>query len=285
MTIREGYIPTADGPRLFCRMIGDGGHALVIPNGPPLTDQFSTLANGRTLVLYDARNRGQSDLIDDQSQIAKGILHDVDDIESVRRHLHLATIDLLGHSYMGLGVILYAMRFPQHVRRIVQIGPVAPTPGTQYSPDLSYVDDVMTATLVELRALLSQPASADPETACRHLWQTLRRIYVVNPSDVDKLDGWQRCHLATERRAAQYIGDRLIPSYMAMHITSSDIEAVTMPVLTIHGRKDRTAPYGGGRDWAAMLPDGRLLTIDDGGHMPWIEAPIEVLSAIDDFLR
>ena len=284
-TMTEGYIPTVDGARLFVRKIGDGGHTLVVPNGAPLFNHFSALANGRTLVLYDARNRGQSDLIDDPSKIAKGIAHDVDDIESVRRYFDLASIDLLGHSYMGLTVVLYAMRFPHHVRRMIQIGAVAPTPAKQYPPDFSYVDDVMTETMTELRDFFSKPMPADPEAACRQLWQTLRRIYVVNQRDVDKLDMWQRCHLATERQAMQYATEVLIPSYMGLTIGPADLEAVTMPVLTIHGRKDRSGPYGGACDWAAILPNGRLLLIEDAGHVPWIDAPAAVFSAIDQFLQ
>jgi pimeloyl-[acyl-carrier protein] methyl ester esterase len=69
-----------------------------------------------------------------------------------------------------------------------------------------------------------------------------------------------------------------------MSLKPTDVAMVTMPVLTIHGRKDRSAPYGGGQDWANLLPNGRLLTIEDGGHVPWIEAPTQVLSAIERFL-
>src|SRR5215831_15003754 len=105
MTVTKGYIPTADNTRLFFQKLGDGADALLVPNGPPLLDQFSRLAQGRTLILYDARNRGQSDSIEDPAKIAKGFVHDVDDVDAVRRHFDLATIDLLGHSYMGLVVI------------------------------------------------------------------------------------------------------------------------------------------------------------------------------------
>jgi pimeloyl-ACP methyl ester carboxylesterase len=58
---------------------------------------------------------------------------------------------------------------------------------------------------------------------------------------------------------------------------------VTNPVLTIHGRKDRNAPYGAGREWAWMLPESRLLTIDEGAHAPWIEAPAKMFGAIREF--
>jgi pimeloyl-ACP methyl ester carboxylesterase len=33
--------------------------------------------------------------------------------------------------------------------------------------------------------------------------------------------------------------------------------ALRIPVLTIHGTQDRNAPFGGGREWVAHLPEAR----------------------------
>jgi pimeloyl-ACP methyl ester carboxylesterase len=49
-------------------------------------------------------------------------------------------------------------------------------------------------------------------------------------------------------------------------------------------RKDRSAPYGGGREWALWWPEARLLTIEDGGHAPWIESP-DVSNDVAEFLE
>jgi pimeloyl-ACP methyl ester carboxylesterase len=60
---------------------------------------------------------------------------------------------------------------------------------------------------------------------------------------------------------------------------------VTMPVLTVHGRQDRNAPYGAGREWASKLRDARLLTLDNAAHQSWVDEPDTVVSAIDEFLN
>jgi len=54
------------------------------------------------------------------------------------------------------------------------------------------------------------------------------------------------------------------------------VARVRMPVLTVHGKMDRNAPYGGGREWAATLPDGRLATVKEGAHNPWVDEPAVV---------
>ena len=123
----EGYVTTDDDVRLWFQTVGTGSQVVVIPNGIVLLDDFRPLADGRTLVFYDVRNRGRSDTLTDPAKLARGIHNDVDDLDAVRRHLALDRVNLIGHSYMGLMVILYAMKYPSHVDRIVQQHPVGGT--------------------------------------------------------------------------------------------------------------------------------------------------------------
>jgi pimeloyl-ACP methyl ester carboxylesterase len=60
---------------------------------------------------------------------------------------------------------------------------------------------------------------------------------------------------------------------------------VSAPVLTIHGTADPNAAVEGGRAWAAMLPNARLVEIEGVGHAPWLEAPGEFFAKVDAFLR
>ena len=122
----EGYVTTDDGVRLWFQTVGSGPQVVVLPNGFHLLEDFSCLAPGRTLVFYDVRNRGRSDTVTDPALLERGIHNDVDDLDAVRRHFGLDRLVLIGHSYMGLMVILYAMKYPAHVDRIVQIGADGP---------------------------------------------------------------------------------------------------------------------------------------------------------------
>ena len=71
----------------------------------------------------------------------------------------------------------------------------------------------------------------------------------------------------------------------ALDIAQEATIKVSIPVLTIHGRKDRNAPYGGGREWDMLLPNARLITIDDAAHMSWVEFPEIVFPSIELFLN
>src|SRR6185369_16884871 len=112
MPASEGYVTTDDGVRLFFRKVGSGPHAVIVPNAVHMFDGFKRLADRRTVIFFDLRNRGASDSVSDNAKLEKGIHHDVDDLEAVRRHFRMQTVDLIGHSYVGLTVILYALKYP-----------------------------------------------------------------------------------------------------------------------------------------------------------------------------
>jgi proline iminopeptidase len=277
----EGYIPAPDGGRLFYRKIGSGPE-VVIPNGLSIIDDFTCLADQLTLIPYDLRNRGLSDQFRDGSQLRGDIHSDVEDVEAVRRYFGIVNMNLIGHSYIGLLVVLYAMKFPSHVTRIVQIGPMEPEPGREYPAHLTCADGVMQEVFSELGSLRAEAASADPVEFCRKAWSILGRLYVVNPANSSRI-AWGRCELPNERDFLQYWQGNILPSIQKLRIVE-DLAYVTARVLTIHGDRDRNAPYGGGRQWAMRLPDARLVTVPNAAHAPWIEAPDTVFGAIRTFM-
>src|SRR5262245_51882375 len=284
MQTTDGYITMEDGVRLYFEKLGSGPNATVILNGFIYLDDFKYLAAGRTLISLDLRTRGRSDLVSDTSKLKRGIHQDVDDLEVVRRHLGLNQIDLLAHSYAGLTVVLYAMKYSSNVNRIVQISPIPPDGAKQYPAPLSNVDPTLLEFFAKIQELEKERSSEDPVRFCKRFWSLLRVIYVANPADADKILPWERCDLPTERNLMSYWIGSLMPSVQSVKLTESDLAVVKASVLTIHGTKDRSSPYGGARHWASILPDARLLTVENTAHAPWIEAPEKVLGPIQTFL-
>jgi proline iminopeptidase len=282
MQATEGHITTDAGVRLCSQQLGSGPF-LVVPNGICLVGELATLARIRTFLAYDVRNRGRSDLVDEAVAPRRGIHDDVDDLEAVRRHLGIDRLELIGHSYMGLMAILYATKYPSHVERIVQIGPMEPQHGKPYPPELTNVDATLQDVFARLNELQKLRGSVDPEEFCRRFWSILSLIYVVNPGDANRID-WGRCDLPNERNLMKYWTGTILPSIHALEIDEKTVAPVKAPVLIVHGRKDRSAPYGGAREWASILPNARLVTVENAGHAPWIEAPEQVFASIETFL-
>lgn len=285
MIITEGRFTTRDGVRLFYQQHGSAPPSLVIPNGLGYGADFARLASGRTVLAYDLRNRGRSDEVRDDARLEAGIANDVEDLEDLRRHFNLETITLLGHSYLGAVVVLYAVRYPARAGRIVQIGASPPNGSKTYPPSLSGRDETFAAVMAAVAALRADPEPAEPEARCRRFWAALAPLYVFDPRHAHRVEGWGRCELPNERRAFGYLTRHVFPSVQALSLNVSALSTVRCPVLVVHGRRDRSAPYGGARDWAAMLPDAKLLTVDRAAHAPWIEDPDLVGDAVDRFLH
>jgi proline iminopeptidase len=296
----EGYVTTPDGVRLFFETRGTGAQVVMCPGGFHLADDFSYLAEERTLVVYDLRHRGRSDQVTDESKRARGVHHDVQDLEAVRRHFGLDAMALVGHSYIALMVVLYAINRPAHVSRIIQLSPMEPYVGKQYPAHLMCMDEVGRDTLArlgELQARRVGPPEGGPHTAegrspstmtsaefCRAFWTILRPIYVANPADTDRIR-WDRCDLPNEVNFMAHWMGSVLPSLQALTLTPAEAGKASMPVLIVHGRKDRSAPYGGAREWGLLLPNARLITLEHVAHATWIEAPTEVYGAVELFLN
>ncbi|MBZ5577713.1 MAG: alpha/beta hydrolase [Acidobacteriia bacterium] len=256
---------------------------VVIPNRIYLFEDFQGLAQSRTAIFYDPRNRGLSDTVTDEEKLVRGIHHDVDDLEAIRRHYGLDRMAILAHSYIGTAAILFAVAHPHRLSRLVLMGPMPPDPSTEYPAHLRSADGTLEAFYQRFSELRRRAAGLAPGDLCQESWALLRTLYVAAPEDSDRLH-WAPCDVPNEVNFMQPFLKYIMPSLSAVRLTSETLAHVTAPVLIIHGRKDRSSPYGGGRDWARLLPNARLLTIDEAAHVPWIEAPETVYGAIDTFL-
>lgn len=287
MKALESDLTTDDGVRLFMRRLGSGPQLLIVPSAAWLFDDFQRLAHDqtqdRTVVFYDQRNRGRSDAVTDTAKLRDGVHHDVDDLEAVRKHLGAERVDILGHSYLGLAVILYAMKYPQHVRRVIQIGAMPPDMAKQYPPHLTGADATLAEVSAKLAQLGTQAQSDDPTAFMQKAWPLMSQLFVVNPADAARVGAYAST-LPNQAKGMKHMTQNIRPSLFQLHLTRQQLAAVQAPVLTIHGTRDRQAPYGGAIDWVEMLPNAQLVTIKEAAHFPWIERPAEVFGAIEDFL-
>lgn len=279
----ERYVVTADSIRLYVRTLGSGPDTIIIPGAMYLAQDLVRLTPGRTLVLYDPRSRGASDAVLDP--LRSGVEREVTDMEEVRAGLGIDRASIIGWSYLGAVVALYAADHPEHVRSVVQIGPMAPRRATSSvadrrgsppdSADLRYLADLEEAGL----------PSTDPVRYCREF----ARIRLIQPM-MGHAEGAARTRmdpcLYWNEWPTQLFATlgRLLPPDRDWDYTERAAR-VQAPVLTIHGTNDPNAPVEGGREWASLIPNARLLELQGVGHAPWLEAPEEFFTAVDAFLR
>ncbi|HEY1370773.1 MAG TPA: alpha/beta fold hydrolase [Gaiellaceae bacterium] len=63
------------------------------------------------------------------------------------------------------------------------------------------------------------------------------------------------------------------------------LPTLTMPVLVLHRRGDRTVPIGRGRELASLLPNARFVPLGGDAHLPWRDDQRELHRALAGFLH
>lgn len=268
----EGDVTTPDGVKLHYRRLRGGPITIIAPLDFVFHEPFSQFADVATVITYDPRNRGRSTRAADESTWT--IEQDVRDLETLRDALKVEKFVAIGWSYFGKMVTNYAAAHPERVSRIVQLGPGANDYAKAGKPDTSPAGAPEGI----------KPADASPREACLAFWKVFGYAMVGDPKHASRFDPAIYCATENEQQFRRTF-DKLWPTIQASVLSPDELKKVTMPVLVIHGTKDRNAAYADGRAWAATLPDARLITIPNAAHAMWLDDPVTTFGAIRHFLR
>ena len=170
---------------------------------------------------------------------------------------------VLGNGYGGFVALQMAIRHPSLVRGLVlaDCGACFSEPGRQ--------------------AFRAMAAGVDAGGPARIADVAMRRLFAPE---------FQEAHpeLMAERRAAFL---RTAPDVLtaACHaLATLDLRAevgqVRVPVLVLVGGQDEATPPAMSRELAALLPDARLVVLDDCAHVPQLQDPHRFLAAVEPFL-
>lgn len=284
---REGYVQSADGVRIFYRVVGSGADTIVVLNGGPgvghevLAPDLEPLAARHTVVYYDQRGGGRSGLPD---TTLLGMDRFVEDLDAVRRHLGMERMTLLAHSYAPLIGASYARTYPERVRRMIFVGGLGPRREDAIAfgqVRAAQRDSAQTRRWQGIVQRLRSGTAAEAVEACRENTRLMHDIVVAQ--------GWPRprgtsCDAPAEAVLYGYrYTSQLLPRSLGAYDFTREMGAVRAPLLVITGDRDET-PVPAHRAWAAAVPDGRLLVIPGGGHYPHVENPEIFYPAVEAFM-
>lgn len=288
---REGFIAADDGAKLFYKVEGSGPQTLIVVHGGPgnslesVRPDFARLSKGRTVIYYDQRGNGRSDLIDDEARLAIG--RHIADLDAVRRHFGLEKVILLGNSWGGLLISAYATAHPDRVERLILDASAPPRQAllVQSTAEIdrrvdARMDPVERSRLGQLYA--SWPRSKDPVPACKAFYEAILLAYAFDPSQVPP-HGGDMCAGPPEALRRQMPVNKAIWRSLGKFDLRPAVRRVTVPVLVIHGEAD-VIPLQSSEDWAASYPEARLLLIQRAGHLAHLEQPEIFFGAVDKFL-
>jgi len=286
----EGYITSSDGTRLFYKVVGNGPKTLVVLHGGPgntmfsILPDFEPLAKEHTVIYYDQRGNGRSDLVEGSEQLA--ISKHIEDLEAVRQHFNLNKLNLLGNSWGGLLVSFYALEHPDKVKRLVLHSPASPSYAILRTSTPFIYQRIPPESLARFRSM-SIPgvwrSSHDPLALCRRFYELLRPVYFSDITRAEKMRG-DVCAGPIEALRLQPTVNKTIWESLGEWNLISELASLKIPTLVIHGSYDMI-PIESSIAWTEAMPNARLLVIKDSGHMTHIEQPGIFFTAIENFLN
>jgi len=281
----ESWVPVEGGLHLYARVVGQGPVTVIVPGAVYLARDLARFAEGRTLIFYDCRSRGASDFVLDSARL--GVEREIEDLEAVRAHFGVGRTSVVGWSYLGAVVALYAARYTDHVERVLQVSPGALRSETVTAKEQR--GSVPNQKDLERLEKLRQNAkpTQDPVGYCRE-WLKLQLLpQIMGRPEAVSRTSMDPCIYSNEWPDRVFRTLRMVwPPNQPTGVWDFSRQAaeVKAPVLILHGTRDPAAPIEGARDWAAHLPKARLVELDGVGHLPWLEAPDRFFAEVEAFL-
>lgn len=273
------YRVDGNGPLLFLVSPGWGIGSGYMQQG------FKFLQKRFRLVFVDTRGSGLSGRPTDSAQMSSDNM--ADDLEALREHLRLATIQLLGHSNSGAIALSYATRYPKNVAKLVLID----------SQLLGFSAGGDTQTFLEaraddrrfkaaVRAAISyfsgntKPFANDGDLSA--FVAEVLPLYLYRPE--------RKLALAQEHLLVGQISLYAFEAQNSADRTSGSNQTtllgrVVAPVLITVGRHDWICPVSVSERIHAGIPHSRLVTFEESGHMPWLEEPEKFSLELIQFLE
>jgi 3-oxoadipate enol-lactonase len=225
------------------------GVPLVLIHGYPLDHTIWNpvlpyLDNDFDLILPDLRGFGQSGSIPAQYALTDMAA----DLAALLEHLKIEKAVIAGHSMGGYIALAFARAYPRHILGLglVASQPFADTPEKK-AARRQESEHVLTHGVGDVAEGMFTKLTAEP-----NLQTKLRRLMLQQQPE-----GVAGALLAMADRDDS---NELLPSF-------------DFPVAIIHGLVDKIIPIERARDMKALVKNGSLVSIEDAGHMPMMEAP------------
>jgi proline iminopeptidase len=280
----SGFTSTTQIP-LYWAMYGpEGAPRLLVLHGGPgahhdyLLPQMLQLADSCELIFYDQRGGGRSKT-DDRTPITWRT--HVEDLDHVIGELRLDPVTIVGYSWGGLLAILYAIeaaagRTRHRPTRLVLIDPAPVTRAYREDFEREFLRRQSDAAVGKLRADLASSGlrERDPDAYRQRAFELSVAGYFADPAATHDLTPFR-----VTGRVQQSVWESLGQYNL---LAPGQLDSIVVPTLIVHGRQD-PIPLASS-EAAANAMGAQLVVIENAGHVPYVEQPQALFTAVRDFL-
>jgi proline iminopeptidase len=274
----SGFTKSTSAPLYWVRYGPAGKDPLVVLHGGPGADheyllpQMLHLAEKHDVLFYDQRGGGRSRTNDQEPVTWR--TH-VEDLAAIAREFALDPFIVVGYSWGGLLATLYALEAVESpVDRLVLMDPAPFARRYRMQFEDEFRRRQQDPAIQKMRAELEASGlrESDPDAYRQRLFELSVAGYFAHPENARNLTPF-RVIARSQQTVWDSLGDYdLFPRLHEIHC----------PTLIVHGRDD-PIPVASSIEGAKRM-NARLVLLDDCGHVPYVEQPAGLFSALDEFL-
>jgi proline iminopeptidase len=269
-----------DGCMLWAERTGSGPPLLLCHGGPGLWDMFAPVAamlgDVATVIRWDQRGGGRSER---RGPYTVGRF--IADVDAVRLRHAGARMALLGHSWGATLALLYALRHPGRVSKLIYVSGVGIDGERSWKP--AYEQN--------LRMRLGEQQIRWDDLRARVRTDDEERDLAVlqwSADFADSASAFTHAHgMATPWFDVNDECNKVINAEVRTHLEKSDVamecRELAVPALVLDGAED-IRPRSAVESLLRALPIVRRVSFAGVGHVPWLEVPDRFRRAVIDFL-
>ena len=280
VTAQDGFIKVSENSRLHYRIAGTGADTVVVPDGAWQFPYYKKFGTGVVYIIYDVGSRGYSD-----KTPSVGIMHDVEDLEAVRKHFKIKKMNVIGWSYLGGVAALYASKYPEFTRSVILVGPIPLRAGEEFDAYVKSTVERRSKLLDdELEKLKASGTHKDePEAYCRKFYEATIYAIIFKSNNAKNLAVNVPCDCENEQ--PENIGALIqkIFADLGKWDWGGQLQSFKASTLVVHGVSDNI-PIESSKAWVSINENSKLLTFSSSGHLPFAEEPKLYFQSIRDFL-
>jgi proline iminopeptidase len=289
--LQDGFFTGADGHQLYFHKIGDSGKTVIVLHGGPglnmnyFAPDMEPLGKNHTLIFYDQRSCGRSELVTDTDLLTGD--HFVEDLEALRIHFHFDKMILLGHSWGSGLAALYAMKYPDRVQSMLLVDSLPPRAEPYMETFGQTIQDRLDPAKKDRYAQLTEVEMQNPENdqlaLIREYLDLLMPTYLYDPASASNQRGDFFEAPPETLVYMNMVGGSVLGS-LGNYDWREGLAGLNFPTHVIHGVHDPIS-LESAREWAEVLPDSRMLEIEECGHFPFFEKPDVFFPAVESYLN
>jgi proline iminopeptidase len=305
-----GYWTMRDSCQIHYFIDGEGEAILVIHGGPgePYKKSWEGLRlinQNYSYVYYDQRGCGKStrcinkfttykwDVCQPELYNKLGIETGLQDIEEIRKIVGVDKITLIGHSYGGVIAALYAIEFPEHIKKLILVSP-APTIRYPLEKEFDYSKmiekELAINTLKEYKLYEKDLWNFDTiikKTEVELSLQNQHFFYFYDeyhraiglPKSVSLID-----NLVDKKNIGGWLPYAYAWSFPSHFDYRNNLRTIKAPTLIIWGEKD-FCQESWVKQYSDYIPNSKTIKINDCGHFLFEDNPDEFSKIVLDFIN